>query len=156
MEQHHKPINDKIYLYILNTSMIFSFFLICSITQDGLPVFVYLLLMVIEFFNSFAYVNTGINWEAGLAPVLVMVALVIFCSYDKFKNKYLMIICFFALLIFLISETGILKTENYMRINYLFIIPFLIYILSSFLLIFYNFKNKVVAENDNLSESSSR
>ncbi|MGC4130318.1 MAG: hypothetical protein QM564_12345 [Bergeyella sp.] len=142
MEQHHKPINDKIYLYILKTIMVLSFLLICSINQDGLPVFIYLLMVVIEFFNSFNYSNIGINWEAGLLPILVMGTLIVFCSNIRYGNFKILLLCFIALLFFLISESGMLNIKNYISISYGFLVPIIVFILTSTLLIIKVFKIK--------------
>lgn len=142
MEQHRKPIDDKIYLKILKTIMICSFLLICSMSQDGLPVFVYLLIAFIEFINSFTYDNTGISWELGLLPILLMGTLIVFCSNIKYGNFKLLLLCFTALLLFIISEMGILNIDSYSKISTMFLIPTIMFILSSVFLIKKSFKIK--------------
>jgi|GEM_PF-780953 len=123
------------HMQVFKHLFILSFLLICSINQDDLPIFVYLLLSFIEFFNSFTYHNIGISWELGLMPVLVIGTLIIFCSYNKFRNVYLMILCLISLLIFIISETGILNVTSYSRISFQFVIPLSVFIISSIILI---------------------
>lgn len=139
MEMHHKKNNN----FILKTLFILSFFLVCSINQDGQPMFILLLIYFIEFFNSFTYKNFGINWIAVLLPIITMGTLIIFSSYEKYKNGYLMILCFISLLMVIVSETGVLNSNNYKIISYEFIIPLVLFIFSSVSLIIKVFNNKI-------------
>lgn len=124
---------------ILKAVCILSFLLICSVNGDGLPIFIYLLISFIEFFNSFTYHNLGITWEAGLIPILVMGTLMLFCSHNKFRNIYFMFFCFTSLLAFIVSEMGILNIYNLKKISLQFILPFLIFLSSSVIIIFKTF-----------------
>lgn len=126
----------------LKVISITSFLLICTIHENSVPIFLYILMAFVDFFNSFMYNNLGINWEACAILFLVLGTLIIFSSYKKFKNGYLMILCFISLLMILISETGILDSNNYIRISYEFIVPLMIFIVSSIILIFKVFSKK--------------
>lgn len=122
---------------------IVSYMMICSIDSKGFPIFVLLLIYLVDFFQSFTYNNLEISWNSFITCILTIGTLSVFLKCRKYKDKYLLIFCFISLLLSTIIYTGILNPSNYYYQNQSlkwFAIPFFVFVLSSLSLIILNFK----------------
>lgn len=118
---------------------IVSYLLICSTDQKGFPIIIMLLIYLVDFFQSFTYNNLGISWSSFILSTLTIATLFVFFKCKHYTDKYLQIFCFLALLISLTVFSGIFNF-NYSILNLYFLLPFLIFIISSITLIFISFK----------------
>lgn len=128
---------------ILKLISIVSYMMICSIDPKGFPIFVLLLIYLVDFFQSFTYNNLEISWNSFITCILTIGTLSVFLKCRKYKDKYLLIFCFISLLLSTIIYTGILNPSNYYYQNQSlkwFAVPFFVFVLSSLSLIILNFK----------------
>lgn len=128
---------------ILKLISIVSYMMICSIDQKGFPIFVLLLVYLVDFFQSFTYNSLEISWNSFITCILTIGTLSVFLKCRKYKDKYLLIFCFISLLLSTIIYTGILNPSNYYYQNQSlkwFAVPFFVFVLSSLSLIILNVK----------------
>lgn len=71
--------------------------------------------------------------------ITILGTITVFFLCKKYKEKYLLILCFITLLLAIIFITGSYNIENFKRLSLWTIIPFLIFIISSMILIVKNF-----------------
>ncbi len=119
---------------------IISFLMIFSMNPKGFPVFIILLICLVDFVQSFTYNNLGISWETGTLAILTIGSLIAFLKCRKYKDRYSFIFCFIALLIAALFLSEAFNQNNYERISFGFVIPLAIFIISSLILIIKNFK----------------
>lgn len=124
---------------------IVSYLLICSTDPKGFPIIVMLLIYLVDFFQSLTYNNLGISWSSFIFNTLTIATLFVFFKCKQYKYKYLQIFCFLVLLISLTVFSGIFNF-NYSISNLYFLLPFLIFIISSVTLIFMSFKKITLQE----------
>ena len=128
----------------LKILLIASFLLIEGLGQHATLNFALLFLFLYQFINDMiAFAFPNIFWE-GFIVIPIICTIFIFIRYDKYKNRYIQLLCIIALFITLIALTGIMNPENYNRISYGFIIPFVCFVISSIVIIFKNFKTPKV------------
>lgn len=125
---------------ILKIVAIISFLLICSTDQKGFPVFIMLMIYLVDFFQSFTYNNLGISWSSFTFTVLTIGTLIIFFKCKKFQDRYLQLFSFLVLLISIVVFFGILNVKNLSLWNLYFLLPFLVFIMSSIILILIDFE----------------
>jgi len=117
-----------------------SFLLTCSIHDVGEPIFIFLFMYLIEFFNSFGYQNAGIEWGLGILSVVVLGTLYLFRISNKFSDRFFTLFYIISLFAYLLTSTGILDQSNYRNISIWFVVPFLVFIVSSIMVIKKSFK----------------
>lgn len=81
------------------------------------------------------------SWEC-LLIIPIIGTLIIFLSCNKYKDRILLLICSLGLLLTIFLLTGITDPDNYTRVSFGFMIPFLGFVISSLLLIINIFKTK--------------
>ncbi|REC64449.1 hypothetical protein DRF65_02440 [Chryseobacterium pennae] len=81
------------------------------------------------------------SWES-LLIIPIIGTIIIFLSCKRYTDRFLLLTCSAGLLLTLILLSGITDPDNYTRITFGFIIPFLGFIISSLLLIVKIFKTK--------------
>jgi len=104
---------------------IISFLLISGIQENGVPIFALLLIYLYQFLNDLFSGVSPIFWE-GLIIIPVLSLLILFLIS---KNYRILLGCFVVLFAFLVYFTGLVG--NYHRINAVFVIPLLLFLLSS-------------------------
>lgn len=123
---------------------IISFLLICSIDQKGFPIST--ILIIYSFVSFQELFNSGnqndILWEGIMLPILIIGTLITFYKCRENKDKYIQLLCFIALLLSIINLTGICNPNNYFKpsLPISFILPMVIFVISSLILIMKNFK----------------
>lgn len=130
---------------ILKIIVITSFLFICSIDQVGLPIIIEIFIFLYQFVNDIIVPSSiGIFWEGGLLTGLVISSLIILWLCKIYKDKYILLLCFIALLSSTFMFTGIFNPYNYYKrtLPISFILPMSIFIISSTILIVKNFKKK--------------
>nr|WP_315034733.1 hypothetical protein [uncultured Chryseobacterium sp.] len=102
-----------------------------------------ILISIYQFIFDLFSSEYGILWE-GLAALPVVGVVFIFLSIEEYKYRYLMVFCFIVLIIASSLLTGLLNFSSYdhNRVPVGFIIPSLIFIISSLLSITLMFRNK--------------
>lgn len=134
-------------LKIIKIISVISFLMICSLGKDDLPIFVYILFSLYQFINdivSLSFSQHDIFWE-GIIAIPIIGTLYIFLSYRYYKDRYLMALCFIALLSIVISlmipSTYYSDIMSKLRLS--FIIPFIIFVVSSIYTVIHIFRNKI-------------
>lgn len=134
---------------ILKIISVISFLFIEGIQLHGSLNFAILLLYLYQFIHDILKFSQShdIFWEGSLAiPIIGTLITLFFCK--TYKDRYLLLFCFFVLLFAILILTGITYPENHERILSVGFIPALsIFIISSFWLIILNFKKPAI-END--------
>jgi hypothetical protein len=132
-------------LSVIKIISVLSFLMICSVDRDDLPVFIYIIFGLFQFINdvvSLSFSQHTILWE-GIAMIPLIGTLYIFVSSGKFKDRYLMLFCFIALLSILFSliVPSIFYKDNISKLRLSFIIPFIIFVMGSIYTLLLVFKN---------------
>jgi hypothetical protein len=104
---------------------VLSFLLITGVQQNGVPTFALLLIYLFQFFNDILSSTSMIFWE-GLITIPILGFLFLFLIS---KNYKVLLLSFSILLAAVIYLTGIIN--HYQRINFTFIIPSIIFLISS-------------------------
>lgn len=104
---------------------VLSFLLISGVQQNGVPNFAMLLIYLFQFFNDIFSSTSAIFWEGLIAIPIFSLLFLFFIS----KNYRVLLICFLILSAVLIYITGLIN--NYHRINFTFIIPSVLFAISS-------------------------
>jgi hypothetical protein len=94
-----------------------------------------------QFISDILNPEYGILWE-GLGMVFLIGTFIVFLSCKGYKERYLLTFCFISLFIALIFLTGVYDPNNYKRINSWFILPSLLFIVSSILSLILVFRNE--------------
>lgn len=133
-------------LKIIKIISAFSFLMICSLGKDDLPIFVYILFSLYQFISniiSLSFSQHDIFWE-GITAIPIVGTLYIFLSSRDYKDRYLMLFCFIALLSIVISlmVPNIYYRDIISKLRLSFTIPFLAFMISSISLIVLTFSNK--------------
>lgn len=100
-----------------------------------------ILMSLYQFISDILNPEHGILWE-GLVMVFIIGTFIVFLSCKGYKERYLLIFCFISLFIALIFLTGVYDPNNYKRINSWFIIPSILFIVSSILSLILVFRNE--------------
>lgn len=116
---------------------VLSFLLISGVQQNGVPNFAMLLIYLFQFFNDIFSDTTAIFWE-GLITIPILSLLFLFLISNNYR---VLLIYFLILSAILIYITGLIK--NYYRINLAFLIPSVVFIISSIYAIL-TAKNKTI------------
>lgn len=130
---------------ILKVISAISFLLICSPDKEELPVFIYLLLFLYQFINdivSLSFSKHDIFWQ-GLTVIPVIGTIIIYLRCIKYKDRYLILFCFIALMSILIVSilaSPVLNCQKLLQIS--FCIPLVIFIGSSVLSLLLIFRDK--------------
>ncbi len=104
---------------------VLSFLLISGVQENGVPNFALILIYFYQFLSDLSNSVHPIFWEGLLTiPVLGLLILILVN-----RNYKVLLSCFVVLLAFLVYTTGLL--HNYHRINTAFVIPLVLYIISS-------------------------
>ncbi|XDZ53905.1 hypothetical protein FlaCF_0953 [Flavobacterium tructae] len=104
---------------------VLSFLLISGVQQNGVPNFALLLIYLFQFLNDVFSSISKVFWE-GLIAIPIFSLLILFLIS---KNYRVLLICFFMLFVALTYITGIIG--NLHRIGFTFVIPTLIFLVSS-------------------------
>lgn len=112
-----------------------SFLLIEGIQLHGTMNFALLFLYLVDFIQSFTYNNLGISWETGTFAIFTIGTVIIYLLCREAKDRFLLLFCFIALLVSVLFLTGAFDQNNYVRISFGFVIPLLIFIISSLIVI---------------------
>lgn len=143
MPLKQKDVNNNL-IIILKIIVITSFLFICGIDQVGLPIIIEILIFFYQFVNDIITPpnSIGIFWEGGWLTVLVIGTLVILWLCKIYKDKYLLLLCFIALLFSTFMFTGITNSYNYYKRDFpiSYVLPLSIFIISSIMLIILYFK----------------
>jgi hypothetical protein len=110
---------------LLKFISILSFLLINGVQENGVPNFAILLIYLFQFFSDVFSNTAAIFWE-GLITIPIFGLLILFLRSKNYKD---LLSCFLSLLVVLVYITGVLN--NYHRIGLTFIIPLLIFLISS-------------------------
>ena len=131
---------------LLKMISIISYLLIGGIQQNGLPNFGVILLFGYQFFHDifmYPFTQNPIFWE-GIIAILVLVCLIGIRISKKHTDRYLLILYFIILIIAGLFFTGINNSVNLHRISNLeFIIPSIIFLISTIALIILIFFNRI-------------
>lgn len=126
---------------ILKIILVFSFFLITPLNTHGAPLFAMMLLWFYQFFADVFTMPFGkVFWE-GLFVIPILETLIAAANCKLYKERYLFLFCIITLFLFILTSLGISFDVTYINIGLLsFIIPLLLFISSSTLLLYFNFK----------------
>lgn len=127
---------------ILKIIAIITFLLTQGISQHGTLNIGIIFMSVYQFISDILNPEYGILWE-GLGMIFLIGTFIVFLSCQKYKDRYLLTFCFISLFITLIFLTGVYDPSNYKRIDSWFIIPSLLFIVSSILSIILVFRNEI-------------
>ncbi|SIS65793.1 hypothetical protein SAMN05421786_101795 [Chryseobacterium ureilyticum] len=127
---------------ILKIIAIIAFLLTQGISQHGTLNIGIIFMSVYQFISDILNPEYGILWE-GLGMIFLIGTFIVFLSCQKYKDRYLLTFCFISLFITLIFLTGVYDPSNYKRIDSWFIIPSLLFIVSSILSIILVFRNEI-------------
>mgnify|MGYP003612183535 CR=1 FL=1 len=128
---------------VLKIITLMSFLFIEGVQLHGTLNIVTLFIYLYQFISDIITFShpSKIFWSGGLFGALVILTFVVVFSCKNYIDKYLLLFCFFALLITILVFSGVLYPENWHRISYGFLISFIIFMASSIILILKNFKN---------------
>ncbi|WP_157255308.1 hypothetical protein [Pedobacter sp. Leaf216] len=128
------------YLKILS---IISFLLINGLGEHGIPTFAGIGLCMYQFvsdlLNYIHYKNIEISWSLGLVGISTIASILIILLSRRYKNRYPLLVSFIILCCTGVYMCGVLR--HYDKIQPWFIYPFLVFVISSVILIIKNFKN---------------
>lgn len=131
---------------LLKMISIISYLLIGGIQQNGLQNFGVIFLFGYEFFHDifmYPFTQNPIFWE-GSITILVLLCLIGIRISKKHRDRHLLILYFIILIIAGLFFTGINNSVNLHRISNLgFIIPSIIFLISTIALIILNFSNRI-------------
>ena len=125
-------------IIVLKIAIIISFLLLTPLNQHGVPLFVVFIFGIYQFF---ADLSSGkfLGEAFLLIPILGTLVVAMICKY--YKQRYLLLFCMFVLFLFLGNALGFSFDKEYFHLGYLwFIVPLTIFISSSILLLYFNFK----------------
>ncbi|OCA77496.1 hypothetical protein BBI01_03355 [Chryseobacterium artocarpi] len=127
---------------ILKIIAIIAFLLTQGIGQHSTLNIGIIFMAVYQFISDILNPEYGILWE-GLGMIFLIGTFIVFLSCQKYKDRYLLTFCFIGLFIALIFLTEVYDPSNYKRIESWFIIPSLLFIVSSILSIILVFRNEI-------------
>lgn len=127
---------------ILKIIAIIAFLLTQGISQHGTLNIGIIFMLLYQFISDILNPEYGILWE-GLGMIFLIGTFIVFLSCQKYKDRYLLTFCFISLFIALIFLTEVYDPSNYKRIDSWFIIPSLLFIVSSILSIILVFRNEI-------------
>jgi len=128
------------FMKTLKIISLISFLLICILDSTKFPIFIIMIMSLVEFLNSLFYENIGIYWE-GLFTIPVIGTCVIVFLSKPHKDRYLLSLCFIVLLLSVIIYTGAYKPNNWKLFDFSFLLPVSTFILAFIFLLMKNFKN---------------
>lgn len=141
-----EPVLKNTVMKIIKLLCIISFLLISSIGDNGQPIIIILFLYFYQLINDLLHLTTtpSIFWE-GIIVIPVIGALIILAFFKQYKNKLLLYLSILALLISIIELTGIINfSHSTLSSTLSFTIPFIIFIISSIILIIKYHKKREV------------
>ncbi|RDC54894.1 hypothetical protein DU508_18935 [Pedobacter chinensis] len=126
------------YLKIIS---IISFLLINGLGEHGIPNFAGIFLCLHEFLTDIITLphTHEIAWGLGLFAISAIGCILIILFSKKYRDRYLLVFSFMVLIAIEIYSSGILR---YNKITLWFIFPFLVFIVSSVVLILRSFKSQ--------------
>ncbi|PKF72257.1 hypothetical protein [Chryseobacterium sp. PMSZPI] len=127
---------------ILKIIAVIAFLLTQGISQHDTLNIGIIFMSLYQFISDILNPEYGILWE-GLGMVFLIGTFIVFLSCKGYKERYLLIFCFISLFIALIFLTGVYDPNNYKRINSWFILPSLLFIVSSILSLILVFRNEI-------------
>lgn len=142
-------VTKLILMKTLKTVSFISFLLISGLQEVGLPIFISIVYIIVNLvINSN---NSDIDfWIGSLLGISIIGTLIIYLFCKKGKDRFLSLFCFIALLLAVLFLTGATDFTNYKRISLGFVIPLLIFIISSVWIIILNFKKSIPISQENL------
>ncbi|SEF95924.1 hypothetical protein SAMN05421847_1135 [Halpernia humi] len=148
MELHPQPIEPVINMTvkILKIVLVTSFLFSEGLGEHGNLNFAILLLYLYQFIHdiiTFANYHK-IFWEGGSLSIPTIATLIIISKCKFYKDRYLLLFCFIALLIAIIFMTGILNFDSYNKLTNGFLFPASIFIISSVWLVILNFRKPTI------------
>jgi hypothetical protein len=127
-------------IIILKVILLISFLLITPLNEHGVPLFAVLLMWFYQVSDLFTIPLGKVSWDV-LTVIPIVGALIVAMSCKLYKQKYLLLFCMFTLFIFLVYALGSSFDIEYFHLGYLwFIVPLTIFVISSILLLYFNFK----------------
>lgn len=151
MEQHRKlkepVLKIKIMVRTFKIIATLSFLFITGLHQHTSFTIIIIFLSIFSFIQSLFMFSSTLGWESFIYSILIMSTLVIFIRCKRFQDRYLQLFCFIVLTIIVILFTGVYNPENYKRIGIYFILPFLLFVISSVFIILINFKKSSMSKN---------
>ena len=125
-------------IIVLKIAIIISFLLLTPLNQHGVPLFVVFIFGIYQFFADLS--SGKFLWD-GFLLIPIVGTLVVAMLGKYYKQRYLLLFCMFVLFLFLGNALGSSFDKEYFHLGYLwFIGPLLIFICSSILLLYFNFK----------------
>jgi predicted MFS family arabinose efflux permease len=126
----------------LKTLSIISFLLINGLGEHGIPTFAGIGLCVYQFLSDileFIHNNDKeISWLLGLIGISAIIFISIILLSKQYKDRYLLVLSFAALLSIQIYMSGVLRYYN--KVEPWFIFPLLAFIITTIIIIVKNFK----------------
>lgn len=135
--------NNFDYAKALKPISVFTFLFISGIEEVSPPIFAFLFLYVIDFFQSFCFESFGVSWETGGFAFSTIGTLIVFGRRKVHKDRYFFLFCFIALTVAGMIFTGVLNPINYKRITIWVLLPSIIFLISSVSLIVLNFRKPI-------------
>lgn len=123
---------------LLKIIAIISFLIIPGLQENAIPNFALLLIFLFQFFSDIINQELSIFWE-GFISIPIIGTLITFYLCEKRRDVYLQIFCFIALLMSILILSEIAYPSNFHRISYEFIVPLVVFIITSILLIVKSF-----------------
>lgn len=123
------------YLKILS---IISFLFVNGLGEHGIPNFAGIPLCLLSFFDDLqVHTFLKISWGLGVVGVLSLAALIGIAFFRQYRDRFLLLACFIALLVIEVYFSGIL---HHNKIIFWFAFPLSVFITSSVALIIISFK----------------
>jgi hypothetical protein len=121
-----------------------SFLFIGGLGQHGIPNVGLILLVLYQFVHDIFHLQNEILWE-GLIMIPLIGTLLVLLLCEEYKDRYLLICCFIALLVTTIFLTGVFNSDNYsMKLPNSFIIPLSVFLISSVVSIILIFRKPAI------------
>ncbi len=118
-----------------------SFLLIFGTQEVELPIFISILYIIVNLLVNTNNLELDF-WIFGLLGISLIATLIIYLLCKKGKDRFLLLFCFIALLVSALFLTGAFDQNNYERISFGFVIPLLIFIISSLIVIIKDFRKQ--------------
>ena len=132
-------------IIILKIIFIISFLSLTPLHQDGFPLFAMMLVWVYQFIaDLFTVPFDKIFWE-GLLVIPIVGTLIVAMLCKRFKDRNLLLFCITTLFLF-VGYTLVFSFDGaYFHVGFLwFIVPLVLFVISSILLLHFNFKKQKV------------
>ncbi|MDH6250629.1 hypothetical protein M2347_000356 [Chryseobacterium sp. H1D6B] len=121
-----------------------SFLFIGGLGQHGVPNVALILIILYQFVHDIFHFQNGMLWE-GLMMIPLIGTLLVLLLCEEYKDRYLLICCYIALLVTTIFLTGVFNSDNYsMKVPNSFIIPLSVFLISSVVSVILIFKKPVI------------